>query len=148
MADVLYTEPSWRAGYVTFLERAGNADFAESDYNNYLAGLARQAVEFPNGPAYMVVGKSMLRRLSPDWSTPTLLNDGGAFVAGWRCDPVSFSNSRALVADLVSRFQCVYDPCCGYGNACLAFHRSQKRFVACDINTKCLSALERLVRDA
>jgi DNA modification methylase len=87
----------------------------------------------------------MVNRLSPYWTVPTSLHGGNALIAGWNCDrqsvPHSISNSVELIDHLATKFSFVYDPCCGYGNACVAFFLAGKRFLGCDINRKCIGVL-------
>ncbi len=144
--DVLYAEPAWRAGYAKFNSRAGFAQLPPSrSYESYLAALRTLVQSFSPNPSFMCIGKSMAKRLSPHWTVPTSLHCGNALIAGWNCGrqsvPHSISNSVELIDHLATKFNFVYDPCCGYGNACVAFFLAGKRFLGCDINRKCIGVL-------
>lgn len=144
--DILYAEPAWRAGYVTFNARAGLAQLPPSQsYESYLAALETIVNSFAPRPSFMCIGKSMAKRLSPHWTAPTSLHGGSALIAGWNYDkksiPHSIGNSVELIDHLATKFNFIYDPCCGYGNACVAFFRAGKRFLGCDINRKCVGVL-------
>lgn len=144
--DVLYAEPAWRDGYVKFNSRAGITQLPSSQsYESYLAALRSIAESFSPRPSFMCIGKSMAKRLSPHWTTPISLHGSDALLAGWNCENSlihsSISNSVQFIDHVATKFDFVYDPCCGYGNACVAFFSAGKRFLGCDINRKCIGVL-------
>lgn len=129
--DCVYVEPAWQKGYQTFQDRAGvkSPSFAE-----YLGAIQRAIVELGK-PAFVVGGKHMLRRWTPDDTAPIRMNGFDALLMAWNEQaPVGVKNVLQLQTVLTSKYDKVLDFCCGYGKHLTQF----KSFVGADFNKKCV----------
>lgn len=130
-ANCIYIEPAWRDGYYKFAKRAGvfNAEF-----NDYLDNI-RIVIEMFNKPSFVVMGKHMIKRLAPDDTIPIKLHGYGCYVGVYNSTiKGEFKTNYDFMEYISTRFNCVLDFCCGYGNTLRYF----KRFVASDVNSKCV----------
>jgi hypothetical protein len=139
--DVIYTEMAWRAGYDTFMKRAGRAPGGFRCYVEELAWMA----EDTRVPFYLVTGKDILRRLpKPAIAAEGQLRKGGCMIAVYGTDlPLPAPDTLELLAALAARHQRVGDPCCGYGTAGRIFAERGKTFVLSDVNAKCIGYVAR-----
>jgi len=129
-AEALYTEPAWRDGYSRFLDRAGAA---ESTFGQYLYSL-RKTIEIMRIPAYVVMGKHMLKMLSPPETSPVRIHGYSALVGTWNAKVPPPGTTDDILKFVCERYETILDPCCGYGNVA----RAAKRFICSDINRKCI----------
>lgn len=146
-ADVVYTEPAWRDGYQKFSTRADITN--PRPYNEYLDAI-RTVITTLSVPAYVVMGKHMVRRLEPDRVVEIRLHGYKCLLGVWNTEPISvYDNYSALqyVVDHIVR-RCVLDFCCGYGNTAASAVRAGKQFVCSDLNGKCVYYIAREIMGA
>ena len=133
--DAIYSEPSWRAGYSKFMDRAGYT--GNSSFEKYLDGISHTICSL-QVPTYIVLGKHMVKFLKPMHIMPVKLNGGNSLIGVWNVKlPSAKTNVDVLfmISDTYSR---VLDFCCGYGNTIHAMLKKEKTFVCSDINKKCV----------
>jgi SAM-dependent methyltransferase len=137
-ADAIYSEPAWRDGYAKFIERANaETDSSYLGYLNYLSSIEK-TINKLTIPAYILMGKHMLKYIHPDQVKPINLH-GNAVLGVWGTDIPPKSNAHDDVLNFVANnYGCVLDFSCGYGNVAKAMTQRHKRFVCSDINPKCV----------
>lgn len=128
--DCIYVEPAWQCGYRVFQERAGSKS---PDFAAYLHSI-RRVVEELKKPTFLVGGKHMRGRLAPHTAGEVELNGFSALLMVWNAELPAAKTVADVQRILASRYACVLDFCCGYGDHLRQF----KSFVACDINKKCV----------
>lgn len=140
--DVLYTEMAWERGYPVFLERA---DAAQSTFAEYQAAIGA-VIEATTLPVFLITGKAALRRLPAPASRQAMtINGGDCLLAVYHTTyPCAHQTNLQLLEWLASRYQCVGDFCCGYGNTGRVFQQQQgKRWVMSDLNGACIDYIAR-----
>lgn len=136
-ADAIYSEPAWKDGYMKFLDRAG-AKSGAADFQQYLSGMRRVILKL-NKPAYIVLGRHMLRHLHPDHIIDIKLHGYKCLLGIWHTDPpVGLKTNNDAVSFMADRYQKVLDFSCGYGNVARAMKTRGKHFICSDINRKCV----------
>ena len=139
-ADVIYSEPAWPTGLKVFNKRAGR----QVDAQDYYDGLNRCIAEL-RVPAIMICGKSVSRRFTGYSSTlPTRLNGDSCIAYLWNIKlPRDLHTEMDILNYLVQHFNCILDPCCGYGRVGEVFNKeSGKHFVMSDYDSKCVGYLK------
>jgi hypothetical protein len=149
-SDAIYAEPAWRDGYLIFAKRAGiSAD--KTQYREYLSAI-RGVIDDLRVPAYLVIGKHMIKALSPDHTVDLKLHGYPCHLAIWNADRLSdVKKSEDVLPKLAEQYSCILDFCCGYGNTARAISVINaralciinKRFVCTDINKKCVAYIAR-----
>lgn len=132
--DVFYSDPPWRSGYGEFTSRAG---VLAPPYPVFMEALV---AAIPHGiPAVFVTGKHAARHFPDHYLRfPTQLNEHGAIAYAYGVDLTGLTTAESIGKHLAARYQCVGDPCCGYGNTARWFVQAGKRFVASDVNPRCI----------
>lgn len=132
--DVFYTDPPWQSGYDEFASRAG---VLAPSYPEFMAALV---AAIPQGiPAVIVSGKHAARYIPNSYQPfPTRLNEHDAVAYAQHVQLTGLRTAEAIGRHLAVTYNCVGDPCCGYGNAARWFVQAGKRFVASDVNPKCI----------
>ena len=133
-ADVVYIEPAWKDGYEVYAERAG---CKEQSYDNYLIAI-RRIIAALGIPAYSVIGKAMLKRLSPDFTAPVKIHGYPCLLASWNAEPFVVKTNYDAADEVAKRYDRILDFCCGYGNTARSALRFGKSFVCSDFNGKCV----------
>jgi hypothetical protein len=145
-ADVFYSEPAWRHGYKKFMENLAVKPIG--GYEDYLS-TQLHFIQESKVHAFLVIGKSLLKRCDPEHARPITLRGGNAVLAVWNTTfTKNIEQCDRLIDYLASTYNCLVDPSCGYGNAARRFHRNGKRFVATDINPICIGVIAERLRDA
>jgi len=143
--DLIYADLPWKAGYQRFMDRAG----VNGKFEDFIK-TANEIAENITIPVIYVTGRHARHYLNSDKEIELKLNGSPAIAYIYRGDlerhgpKTAFDLIQALAEN--SDFQCIGDPCCGYGRAPLMFHRANKRFVASDVNPKCIGFLAKAVR--
>lgn len=145
--DAVYSEPAWRPGYKAFTD----GTIADgSTYANYLDGIVRCIREL-GVPAFILCGKSMLRKLEPDRIEKArfeyhkfndarfaIYNYAGEFPAKDEIQAKDF---------ITTHFKNVLDFSCGYGGLADAAIRNGCNATLSDINTDCIQYIARFYCD-
>jgi hypothetical protein len=145
-AEAVYSEPAWKDGYAKFAERAGaDTDPTYAGYLRYLHSI-RSVIYELGIPAYIVMGKHMLKYLKPDRTLPIMLHGYECLLGIYNTteDPIGRTNDDVL-AWVADRYDCVLDFSCGYGNVARAMRQRDKHFICSDINPKCVYYVAREV---
>lgn len=138
MCDVLYTEMPWTSGFTTFEERAGKSGRTFSE----LLARVNSLVVASGKPTCLVVGKAMLRHL-----TPTLVMEVGYSVHGMApaqlalydlVVPRELRSELEVIEWLATQYECVGDFMCGYGRTGLTFAEAGKNYIMADYNPLCV----------
>lgn len=139
-ADAVYAEPAWRHGYAVFAQRAG---VSAAPYPQYLAAI-RTAVVSLAVPTYLLAGTHMLKDLAPDRTQPLRLFGYDCRLAIWKGQVLEGCRTPGqVVGQLATRYHCLLDFCCGYGQTAEAAVAAGKRFICADINAKCVAVVAR-----
>lgn len=138
-AGAVYSEPAWRAGYASFIKRAGaGSDPGNDGFLRYLA-IINNIIRGLGVPAYVIVGRHMLAHLKPDRVQPIYLH-GDAMLATWNVPeaPLPCQTNEEVIQYVAGRYDNVLDFSCGYGNLAQAMLERGKHFICSDINSKCV----------
>lgn len=132
--DVFYTDPPWQSGYDEFASRAG---VLAPPYPVFMEALVASIP--PGVPAVFVTGKHAARYFPDHYLRfPARLNEHAAVAYAYGLDFTGLTVAEDIGRHLAAQYQCVGDPCCGYGNAARWFVQAGKRFVISDINPRCI----------
>ncbi len=145
-AGVIYCEPAWRHGFVKFMAKAG-VEVPSKLYRQYL-GNVRAIVRRAGCPAYVLMGKSMIRQMSPDAVVDVYMpvHGGWAFYGLYGGASRNVHKKTTLQAE---RFICekaqgpVLDFCCGYGHIAEQCMEHGKNWILSDVNPKCIGYIAR-----
>lgn len=147
--DVLYADPPWPAGIERFDQRAGVV--TAGGFDGIMAALTRIIGENTHRPVVLVIGKAALRRLpAPRMIRRTQLVGRPAILVSYhqyldQLDGMNGEPVKYALGFLATKYQCIGDMTCGYGEASMAFHAAGKRFVASDYNARCIGKLVSLI---
>ena len=137
--DCIYSEVAWIYGYKGFNEKAGNEP---NKYMDYIDNIARLVDEL-KVPAFIICGKNVKSHFTGAKMAPIVITTSGENIKGctlyyWNYDLEKvFDGTHELTDFLAQRFNKCLDFSCGYGEHLLKF----KDFIACDINSDCLTYL-------
>ncbi len=145
-ADAIYSEPAWKDGYAKFAQRAGvPTDQSYAGYLRYLAAIDSIIYEL-GVPAYVVLGKHMLKWVRPEHTRPVVLHGYEALLGIWFDDrEIPGRSNNDVLAWVADGYDCALDFSCGYGNLARAMAERGKRFICSDINPKCVYYVAREV---
>jgi hypothetical protein len=131
-ADAIYSEPSWRDGYAKFMRRAGQQ---HGEFREYLVAIS-ETISALSVPAYIVIGKHMVRTLRPPITMPVRVHGYSAVVGLWNgaCLSIGDYDTNDLVKIVCEKHETILDFCCGYGNVA----KYARRFICSDVNPKCV----------
>ena len=134
--DLLYSEPSWEAGYKKFLDRAGKEQSVYKDYMNAVSDIVKQTSK----PTWIILGKHAQKFFDLDRVESIVLHGYKTNVCGWNDNnDYKFGVSNyEFVQQLSKRYNRMWDFSCGYGTAGMIFMKEGKNFVLSDINGKCV----------
>ena len=138
-ADAIYSEPAWKDGYAKFARRAGvPTDPSYAGYLRYLNAIDSIIHEL-RVPAYVVLGKHMLKWVHPERTQPVALHGYEALFGIWFDDrEIPGRTNKDMLAWVADSYDCALDFSCGYGNLAQAMVERGKRFICSDINPKCV----------
>lgn len=136
--DAIHSEIAWRAGYDKFIDNTIASDTTFDDYINGIVSVCREL----SVPAFIVCGKAMLKKMNPD----AILKIKYTF---HNCDAYyaiyNYNGEMEGVFDeysgrdwVAKTFNCILDPCCGYGIIANDIIKHNKQGVLSDINVECL----------
>ena len=138
ICDAIHSEIAWRAGYSKFTD---NTIAKDTTFNEYLDGIVNTCRDL-RIPSFIVCGKAMIKRMDPDNVIPIkyTFHNCDAYYAIYNYDRnldgvFDEYSGRNWVA---SNFNCILDPCCGYGIIANDIIAHNKRGVLSDINVECL----------
>jgi hypothetical protein len=132
--DVFYTDPPWRSGYDEFAARVG---ILVPSYHDFMDALV---FSIPAGiPAVVVTGKHAALHFGSDYRPfPIRLNEHDAIAYARGLEVPPGQAAEQVGRQLAATYECVGDPCCGYGNTARWFVEAGKRFVVSDLNPRCI----------
>ncbi|MFW9872935.1 MAG: hypothetical protein ACFFG0_07525 [Candidatus Thorarchaeota archaeon] len=136
--DVLYSEPAWKSGYSTFLERADKKD---STYEQYISSINKIIMEYKyNKAIWLIIGSHIIRKIvKPERILKINLHNFETNLCGWNdSNSYNFKTNYEFITLLSKKYNCVGDFCCGYGNTGYIFQINKKNFVLSDFNPKCI----------
>jgi hypothetical protein len=139
--DILYTELPWSHGYKIFNDRANNTG---TNFEFFLSKI-KEIIKSTDKPTVIVCGKSFIDKLPiPKKIEDINLNGYSALACIYNFDSegMKFRNIYTLLDSLATKFECIGDFCCGYGNSGRVFAKYGKRFVLSDINPKCIGFIK------
>jgi len=145
-AEAIYSEPAWKDGYAKFAQRAGApTDPSYAGYLRYLKAMD-SIINGLRVPAYVVLGKHMLKWVRPEHTRPVVLHGYEALLGIWFDDrEIPGRSNNDVLAWVADGYDCVLDFSCGYGNLARAMAERGKRFICSDINPKCVYYVAREV---
>ena len=132
--DLLYSEPSWLAGYKIFTKRA---NVLSGSYKEYVEQLS--IITNSEHPVVLILGKNALKNLNQNYSYKKVkLNNHWETAYGWNIDISKYDvkTNYELIHCLSFDFNKVGDMNCGYGNTGKIFKDNGKHFVMSDISKK------------
>lgn len=145
--DVIYSDPPWQQGYDIFNQRAGIK--TSLPYSTFIRILGT-AIEASRKPAVLVLHMGAVKHLpSPTRVRHVIFSPHKcqAIAAEYGETGVTADNTNDILAQLAERYQCVGDPCCGYGWTARAFAAAGKRFVCSDISAEAIGYLASKAED-
>ena len=128
--DCIYSEPAWKNGYKLFISRANEESLS---YESYLKSIENNILTIKK-PAFLIGGKHMIKYIKPHINYDIYFNGFYAQLLCWFYDKLDFKTNIDVLNYLKENFNTVLDFSCGYGNHLNGF----KRFIASDINSKCV----------
>lgn len=133
--DLIYGEPSWKAGNNKFNHRANS----KNPFEHFVSGIV-SIIENRTVPAFILTSKSESNRLpEPDQMIYTKLHGAVAVLNVYGYDyKGSTQTNWEILNELAKSFNRVGDFCCGYGNTGRVFREHGKSFVMSDYNAKCV----------
>jgi hypothetical protein len=138
VCDILYADLPWADGFEAFEHRAGKSG---RSYEAFLKAVG-DIIQSVNTPVVVTTGKKGAKHLpTPDASYPTVLNGAPAVALAYRLTLSKHLTTSGIIDELVNRYSCLGNFCCGYGRTVKAFHDAGKRFVASDYNAKCIGVI-------
>ena len=132
--DVFYTDPPWKSGYDVFASRVG---VLVPTYHDFMEALIAAIPK--DAPAVLVTGRHAAMHFGPEFRPfPVRLNEHDAVAYSRGIDASGMTKADEVGDYLAGTYECVGDPCCGYGNAARWFVQAGKRYVVSDINPRCI----------
>jgi hypothetical protein len=147
--DLIYSEPAFsQRDIAVFLERVGKtATGHEHQQMLYPLGVAAR-----ERPVVLIGGREIKSHMpSPTYEQPIRVDGPGkdgkginAKVLAWNVESPTLDllpfigNTTNLLRALAEGYDCVGDPCCGFGNTGLKFVQAGKRAVLSDHDPACL----------
>lgn len=138
--DCIYSEPAWQAGYEKFVEKSGVECLT---YNDYLRNI-KETVRSLGKPAFIMMGKQMVKRLDPDFTIEIGLceYDGGkCFIGVYNAEikeGYEIKTNHEMMDYVVENYNNILDFSCGYGSVVKRAYESGKKFIASDICLDCI----------
>ena len=130
-ADVIYSEPPWMDGYNKFVMRA---EIITKSFFDYLVSIQNLIKEL-NIPAYLLLGKHMLKHLSPDRCQNIRVRGYDALLGIWNAKLIKTDDHLEYIS---KKYNICLDFSCGYGHTANAMQLKNKKFICSDINKKCV----------
>jgi len=152
--DVLYSDPPWPHGWHIFNKRAGVNGTTYQQLCDAITKIIKQGK-----PTYLCLGKSLLGKLpEPKITRDVILNGDKIILAIWNDNAwlnaaeqhrlgIGFQetlSTRDVCIMLASRYKCIGDFACGYGESVRNFldgGGARHKFVASDYNGNCISVM-------
>lgn len=144
-AEAVFTNPAWRNGYETFVERADTD--ATRPFSEYMAANEYLIREL-DLPTYMVAGRHMLDYLNPDDIHPVHFDlygeDHYIFLWGDAVDAFDRYEVQSVVDTLrhvAETYTPVVDFNCGLGRLARAMKHHGGTYICSDVNGRCLTRI-------
>lgn len=146
LAEAIYSEPAWKDGYGKFIERAGvDSDPTYAGYLRYLHAI-RSTIHELGVPAYIIMGKHMMKYLQPGCAHPVMLHSYECLLGCYNTPYVPDARTNDDVLAFVAKYyDNVLDFSCGYGNTARAVKVRRRHFICSDVNPKCVYYVAREV---
>lgn len=140
-ADVIYSEPCWRAGYEKFASTVGVKQ--RLPYNDYLQ-IQSNIVRNLGIPAFIMSGVSMIKHLKADAVVDIWFeqHDCPAYINVYNADKSIINGCKTnedVIDSLCQKFNVILDFNSGYGNICEHALKYGKHFICTDL---CPTAIE------
>jgi hypothetical protein len=137
--DIMYTELSWVAGIKKFNQRSNES----TSYQEYMNGVSNIIMN-SKVPIIIVSGKKDGRYLPiPNKVLDINLNGAKAQCYLYMADiDGTYNTTIDLLNHLATKYNCIGDFCCGYGNSGYIFMQNGKNFVMSDYNKKCITYIK------
>tara|TARA_B100001057_G_scaffold500494_1_gene615891 strand:- start:694 stop:1305 length:612 start_codon:yes stop_codon:yes gene_type:complete len=148
-ADVIYSEPPFPHGFKIFNERADIED--QRSYSDFAKSLSL-SIKNINKPTFIICGKILLKKLPQAKNVFPIklsVHNLDTFVAVWNYQvKFNISDTNDLIKNIAKEFNTIGDFCCGYGNNIFKFiSHDQKKFIASDLNGKCVAIVKKRLKD-
>jgi hypothetical protein len=142
--DILYSEISWIDGLDKFNKRANSS----LDFTQYITAI-NSIIRNSKVPTIIIGSIKILSKIEkPHQILETKINGANAkaFVYNYDFDGMH-STTTSIILNIASKFNCVGDFCCGYGNTGRIFKKMNKKFVMSDYNSKCIKFISDIYED-
>lgn len=142
LSDCFYCEPPYPSGLKIFDERSGERTKSYSDFCTQFANFWDVVGDRPK---FAVASKQLLKSLSkPDFQVQMRLNANIETLSCWNAEAPNNLTSNQVCYYLGTKYNCLGDPTCGYGNSVISFIKARKTntFVASDYDGRCISVLK------
>lgn len=142
--DILYSEPAWAHGYNLFMNKS---KFKSSNFYNYVKNICKFIVKSKK-PAVIICGKkdsALYKKLLPFTSQEIILkiHNCKSVALFFKLQPnIIFQDNEEILEYLSTKYNCVGDFCCGYGNTADAFYSKGKNFVVSDVIPECIAYIK------
>lgn len=140
-SEAIYAEPSWRAGFDKFMERAKTG---KRSFKEYMDGIV-DIIENLKKPSFIVCGKHHTRyfnRLNPIYQPIKLHDKDDCFIAIFYYSPkmnqFTGKTNDDVLTFVAKEFDYILDFSCGYGNTAKVALDHHKHFICSDVNKKCI----------
>lgn len=135
-AKTIYSEPSWKQGFQTFMNKTKN----KGDYKEYLQNI-KMIIQKLNIPTYLIIGKHMKTTLQPQKTMPIKLHNYPSLLATWNTTnniPKTLENNQQIINYITQNHNHILDFNAGYGNLAKHCKKNNKKFICSDINPHCI----------
>jgi hypothetical protein len=139
--DIIYAEAPWPAGAKVFDKRAGVGERRFSGLTKSLS----EVITSLTTPIILITGGWGLTSLpKPDSMLKSRIPTDGVgaleecYIFGYRTEIPEFDRRTGLIPVLATKYDCLGDFFCGYGNVALEAHKQGKRFIVSDYNAECI----------
>lgn len=134
--DIIYTEIPWIDGFNVFEQRANVQE--QRTYAAFMSAVCN-FINTANKPTVIIIGKKGLKFLpTPDFEGGTILNGAPCRVVTYKATITQLHNCVTIIDELSKKYDCIGDPCCGFGRSAKAFKQAGKHFVVSDYNPECI----------
>ena len=142
LCDCFYCEPPYPSGLKIFDKRSGQIT---KSYAVFCAQFSRFWDRIGDKPKFAVASKQLLKSLpKPDFQVQIKLNSNIETLSCWNAEVPNNLSSNEVCFYLGTKYHCLGDPTCGYGNSVLSFIKARKTntFVASDYDGRCISVIK------
>ena len=134
--DIIYIEIPWIDGFQIFEERANIKQ--QRTYEEFMVSVSDFVTNLKK-PTIVITGKKGLKYL------PKLGIEAGTVLNGAPCRLMMYNTTVSNLAKCITileelslKYNCIGDPCCGFGRSAKAFKQAGKQFIVSDYNAECI----------